>query len=60
MLTRVGEDELRTQFREFNRRLEELNEKPVARNMENCSILGMFLDPKKDLYRYFPSLPSLL
>ena len=56
VLTRVGEDELRTQFREFNRRLEELNENPVARNMENCSILGMFLDPKKDLYRYLKYL----
>ena len=71
ILTRVDEDELRTQYREFNRRykldsyrlsvnldlyrLETLNLiKPVpGAELDNCSILGMFLDPQKpDLYRY--------
>ena len=49
ILKRIPEAELRLQYREFNRRLEELSKKKGSKNMSSLQILGKFLDPKEKL-----------
>jgi hypothetical protein len=50
VLARIGEDELRLQFREFVRRLGKLGS--TLNGKENTSIFAMFIDPKLELFRY--------
>ena len=49
LLTRVSEEELRLQYKEFMRRVESLG--PDMANTENTEIFGKFLDPKLELYK---------
>ena len=49
ILTRVSEEELRLQYKEFVRRVESLG--PDMANRENTEIFGKFLDPKLELYK---------
>jgi hypothetical protein len=50
ILRRIPEDELRLQYREFNRRLEEFSKKKGSKTMSSIQILGKFLDPKEKLF----------
>jgi hypothetical protein len=47
MLVRIGEDELRTQYREFNRRLEQISSEKRSDLMTSMEIIARFLDPKQ-------------
>ena len=49
LFARVSADELRLQFRDFVRRLGELQKKEVE-ELDNTGLFGLFLDPKRKLY----------
>ena len=49
--TRLEENELRTQFRLFNAKLEEMAREKGSYKLDSLKILGKFLDPKFELYR---------
>jgi hypothetical protein len=50
VLTRISEDELRLQFREFIRRIEKLG--TTLSGKDNTSIFALFIDPKMGLFKY--------
>ena len=49
--TRLEENELRTQFRLFNAKLEEMAREKGSYKLDSLKTLGKFLDPKFELYR---------
>lgn len=51
LVARVATDELRTQYREFHRRIHELSKVKGSEDFTNLDILGRFLDPKGNLYK---------
>ena len=53
-MKRIHEAELRLQYREFNRRLEELSKMKGSKNLSSLQILGKFVDPKENLYKRSP------
>ena len=51
LISRIDADELRTQFRQFLSKLEDLSKEKRADQFSSIDILGKFLDPKLELYR---------
>ena len=60
ILKRIPEAELRLQYREFNRRLEELSKMKGSKNLSSLQILGKFLDPKENLCKNIEGPLSVL
>ena len=52
VMVRIGADEMRLQYRDFIRRLEELSKEKGAMELTSLDILAKFLDEKQELYRY--------
>ena len=59
LFARVSADELRLQFRDFVRRLGELQKKEVE-ELDNTGLFGLFLDPKRKLYMNIESVLSVM
>ena len=60
VLDAVGEYELRTQYREFNRRVSSLADQPGSELMSSIEILSKFLDPDQKLFKDVESILSIL
>ena len=58
LLERLDEEDLRVQFRKFNRILEE--EIPVAAELDSHAIVKLLLDPEKGLFKGIEGVVSIL
>ena len=59
LFARVSADELRLQFRDFVRRLGELQKEEVG-ELDNTALFGLFLNPKRKLYLNIESVLSVM
>ena len=50
IFTRITEEEMREQYREFNRRLEDISRKKETMGLSSKKILSLFFDPKMKMY----------
>ena len=60
LFARIGANELRTQYREFNRRFEELSKKEGSEKLTNLEILGKFFQPSGKMYIDIEGVLSIL
>jgi hypothetical protein len=60
VFTRITEEELREQYREFNRRLEEISMKKETMGLSSKKILSLFFDPKMKMYVDIEGVLSVL
>lgn len=49
LLTRISAEEMRLQYKEFVRRMEELNEE--VDSLDSTALFSLFLDPQNNLYK---------
>ena len=59
LFARISADELRLQFRDFVRRLGDLQKEEVE-ELDNTGLFGLFLDPQKELYLNIESVISVM
>ena len=60
VFTRITEEEMRKQYREFNRRLEEISKKKETMGLSSKKILSLFFDPKMKMYVDIEGVLSVL